>query len=344
MAKTAGVDAAALAGKRPHKLKYAKWGLIFILPFFITYAVFQLYPLVSTFYKSFFMEYKDGLDWIGPEFIGFDNYIELFTKSNFLQYFGNTMVLWLLGFIPQLIFSLLFASWFTDLRLKLKGTGFVKVVLYLPNILMASSIAVLFFKLFGDRGPVNDVLAYITGNAAYWENKGTTVFSFINSEWGTRGIVAFINYLMWTGNTTILLMAGIMGIDPALYEASSIDGANAGQQFRKITMPMLKPIMLYVMVTSLIGGLQMFDIPRLFTDTKGGPGSAAMTAVMLLNNNLGLTKNYGMAGAMSVVLFIVAGVLSVIIFGMLQDNDEKDAKKARKKAAKAAKKAGRSVR
>lgn len=97
-------------------------------------------------------------------------------------------------------------------------------------------------------------------------------FNFLEDEWSIRLLIAFINFIMWTGNTTILLMAGIMGIDPALYEASSIDGASAGQQFKKITLPMLKPIMLYVMVTSMIGGLQMFDIPNLLVK-NGGPNA-----------------------------------------------------------------------
>ena len=146
------------AYKRPHKLKYGKWGLIFILPFFICYGVFQLYPLIATFYRSFFHDKTDIFLNSVFEFAGFENYIDLFTKYDIVKYFGNTMLLWLLGFIPQIIVSLLFASWFTDIRLKLKGTGAVKVILYLPNMLMASSIAVLFGKLFAVTGPINHIL------------------------------------------------------------------------------------------------------------------------------------------------------------------------------------------
>ena len=184
------------AYKRPHKLKYGKWGLIFILPFFICYGIFQLYPLIATFYRSFFHDKTDIFLNSVFEFAGFENYIDLFTKYDIVKYFGNTMLLWLLGFIPQIIVSLLFASWFTDIRLKLKGTGAVKVILYLPNMLMASSIAVLFGKLFAVTGPINHIL-------------GTSIH-FLENEWGIRLIIAFINFLMWTGNTTILLMAGIL--------------------------------------------------------------------------------------------------------------------------------------
>lgn len=309
--------------QRPHKLKYGKWGLIFILPFFISYAVFQLYPLIMTFYNSFFTKYSDLMtEYV--EFVGFDNYVKVFTEGHIVKYFGNTFLLWILGFVPQILVSLLFASWFTDIRLKLRGTGAVKVILYLPNMLMASSVAVLFVTLFSVRGPINAMFG--------------TAFDFLNHEWSIRLIIAFINFLMWTGNTTILLMAGIMGIDPALYEASSIDGASAGQQFRKITLPMLKPIMLYVMVTSMIGGLQMFDIPNLLVK-NGGPNEVAKTVVMDISAGIKGSGDIGMAGTESVLLFLVAGIIGIFLFKLMESDDDKEARanrKAKKKAAKAA--------
>lgn len=317
----AGKKNGSVAVKSPHKLKYGKWGLIFILPFFIAYGVFQLYPLISTFYRSFFHDRTDIFLNQIFEFAGFDNYVDLFTKFNIVKYFGNTMLLWLLGFIPQILVSLLFASWFTDIRLKLKGTGAVKVILYLPNMLMASSVAVLFGKLFAANGPINNIL-------------GTNIH-FLEQEWGIRLIIAFINFLMWTGNTTILLMAGIMGIDPALYEASSIDGASAGQQFRKITLPMLKPIMLYVLITSMIGGLQMFDIPNLIVN-KGGTNDVATTVVMDISTRINSSQgDMGVAGAESVLLFLAAGIIGIFLFRIMQSDDEKEAR-ARKKAEKKA--------
>lgn len=316
-------DVQGMAYQRPHKLKYGKWGLIFILPFFICYGVFQLYPLISTFYRSFFHDKTDIFFNKIFEFAGLENYIDLFTQYGIVGYFGNTILLWLLGFIPQIIISLLFASWFTDIRLKLKGTGAVKVILYLPNMLMASSVAVLFGKLFAVTGPINNIF-------------GTSI-AFLEQEWGIRGIIAFINFLMWTGNTTILLMAGIMGIDPALYEASSIDGASAKQQFWKITMPMLKPIMLYVLVTSMIGGLQMFDIPNLIVK-KGGTNGVAQTVVMDISTRINSPQgDMGIAGAESVLLFLVAGIIGIFMFRLMQSDEDKEIS-ARRKAEKKAKK------
>ncbi len=302
--------------QKGNKLKYGKWGLIFILPFFIAYAVFQFYPLIMTFYKSMFKEYTHPvtLQHI-VDFKGLGNYVDLF-KGSFVQYFGNTLILWLLGFIPQILVSLLFASWFTDIRLKLKGTGAMKVVLYLPNMLMASSIAVLFSKLFATTGVINQIL-------------GTNI-EFLSTEWGIRMVIAGINFLMWTGNTTILLMAGIMGIDPALYEAASIDGASARQQFFKITMPMLKPIMLYVLVTSMIGGLQMFDIPNLLV-RDGGTGQVAYTVIMDVSRGISGGGNIGLAGAESVLLFIIAAVIGAVMFKSMESDEEKEKRKNRKR-------------
>ena len=117
----------------------------------------------------------------------------------------------------------------------------------------------------------------------------------MSNIWSVRGLVAFMNFLMWFGNTTILLMAGMMGIDTNLFEAAQVDGATATQIFFKITLPLLRPILIYVMVTSLIGGLQMFDVPQILTDGSGDPVRSSMTLIMYLNKHL-YSKNFGLAG------------------------------------------------
>ena len=122
-----------------------------------------------------------------------------------------------------------------------------------------------------------------------------------------------MNFLMWFGNTTIVLMAGIMGIDTSILEAARIDGANSIQIFRRITLPIIRPIMAYTLVTSLIGGIQMFDVPQILTNGNGNPDRTSMTVIMYLNKHL-YSKNYGMAGALSVILFIITAILSVAVF------------------------------
>jgi multiple sugar transport system permease protein len=129
-----------------------------------------------------------------------------------------------------------------------------------------------------------------------------------------------------------MLMAAINGIDTSLYESAEIDGANPTQAFWKITMPLIRPILLYTLVTSLIGGIQMFDIPNIITNKQGSPNRTSMTVVMYLNNHL-FSKNYGMAGAVSVILFVVAAVLSLLVFYILRDKDAPKNKVKKKKGA-----------
>ena len=155
-----------LREKAPVKRKgisYAKWGYLFIAPFFLTYAVFKLYPLFLTIYNSFFENYRSGLKQVGPNFVGFANYIKLFTPDangtiDILKYAGNTVVLWLGGAIPQIIIALLLAIFFTSYRLKIKGQQFFKTVIYMPNLIMASAFSMLFYTLFSNVGPVNQLL------------------------------------------------------------------------------------------------------------------------------------------------------------------------------------------
>ena len=131
-----------------------------------------------------------------------------------------------------------------------------------------------------------------------------------------------MNCLMWFGNTTILLMAGMMGIDTSLFEAAEVDGATSTQVFFRITLPLLRPILVYVLITSLIGGLQLFDVPQILTNGTGNPVRSTMTLIMFLNNHL-YSKNYGMAGAVSVVLFIITGILSIVVFKMTGNDKRK---------------------
>lgn len=300
----------AKAGK---KISYSKWGYIFLIPFFATYLVFSFIPLVNTFYNSLFENYRSGLTQIGPNFVGLQNYASIF-QSDLLKYMGNTVILWLIGFIPQIFISLLLAVWFADYRMRLRGSSFFKTVIYLPNVIMAASFAMLFFALFSDEGPMNNLLIRFGIVDA--------PIRFLATVWGTRGLVGLMNFMMWFGNTTILLMAAILGVDGSLFEAASIDGAKPFQIFTKITMPIIKPIFIYVFITSLIGGLQMFDVPQVLTNAKGTPDRTSTTLIMFLNNHL-YSKNYGMAGALSVILFVITAILSLMVFFVLTGSGNK---------------------
>ncbi len=295
-------------------VSYSKWGYIFILPFFIVYISFTLVPQLMTFYNSLFENYRNGLTQIGPNFVGLQNFVKLFTPDKsgtigMLKYFGNTMTLWLMGAVPQVLIALLLAVFFTSYRLNIKGQQFFKTVIYMPNLIMASAFSMLFFTLFSPVGPVNQVLlsSGIVDKA----------FDFLGIKISVRLLISLMNFLMWFGNTTILLMAGIQGIDQSMFEAAEIDGATSLQVFFRVTLPLLAPILVYTVITAMIGGLQMFDVPQVLTNGKGTPNRASMTMVMYLNNYLQTSKNYGMAGAVSVVLFIVSAVLSLFVYNTL---------------------------
>ncbi|MBR6287731.1 MAG: sugar ABC transporter permease [Acholeplasmatales bacterium] len=304
--------------ENPNKIKrkgvsYAKWGYIFILPFFIAYLAFTLYPQILTIFYSF-TEYRKsgiGVEYIGPNFVGFGNYQTLFTPNDngtilLLQCLGNTLIMWIMGAVVQLVFSLLLALFFTSTRLNIKGAGFFKSVFYMPNLIMAAAFAFLFYAIFNAVGPVNQII-----QALGWTDKN---IDFITTyPWSTRGLVATMNLLMWFGNTTILLMAGIMGIDESLFESARMDGASSTRVFFDITLPLLKPILIYVIITSMIGGLQMYDVPSVLTKGYGSPNNTTKTLVMLLNDYLSV-GNYGMSGAIAVVLFIITGVFSIFVF------------------------------
>ena len=140
--------------KNIHKsVSYAKWGYIFVTPFFVVYIIFTLYPQIFTLYNSFFENYREGLTQIGPNYVGLRNYIELFSENNagyipVFRYLGNTLWLWILGAVPQFLVALMLAVFFTSTRLNIQGKQIFKTVIYMPNLIMASAFSMLIFALF----------------------------------------------------------------------------------------------------------------------------------------------------------------------------------------------------
>lgn len=253
--------------------------------------------------------------------------------EEFFNYFQNTIIIWLGNFVPQIILSLLLAVWFTDAKLKIPGKGFFKVIMYMPNIITAASVSALFLVLFGDGkyGAINSLLL----------SKEMIVepIRFITDKTNSRILVMFIQTWMWFGNTMIMLMSGIMGINPSLFEAANIDGANSFQIFRKVTLPLLRPIMVYTLITSMIGGLQMFDIPYLL-HTGNTLVPHIQTAAVFVYEKFHKTPyspSYGYSAAASVILFFITGILGIFVFYFNRDKDEAERKKKLKKLKKQAK-------
>lgn len=318
--------------KKKKKISYGKYGYFFIAPFFITYLLFQLWPLINTFYYSTLSYYKrNGREFV--DFAGIQNFLNVLglaagERPYAISYLKNTLIMWGFNFVPQILVSLLLAVWLTDQKVKVKGTGAVKVIVYLPSIITAASVSVLFKALFSQYGPITQTLkdwGVIAKN-----------FDFMSSVAGSRGLISGILWWMWFGNTTLLLISGVLGIDPGLFEAADIDGATGFEKFRYITLPLLKPIMLYTLVTSAIGGLQMYDIPALFnvpeTGLVGLPDDKTTTMAMYIMRLY--NSDVGKAAAVSVILFAVTLIVSLILFASMSDKDERRMKKARKAGGK----------
>ncbi len=329
---------ASAAQRRIKSISYAKYGYMFIAPFFLVYCFFQIWPLIYTFILSF-----QGNQATNGQFVGLDNYTTILfgqgtaagaaaTSSEFWKSLGNTFILWFGNFIPQIALSLLLAVWFTDAKIKLPGKGFFKVVMYMPNIITAASVAALYVNLFGESK------YYFVNGALLDLGLIEDPIKFISDPVVSKVMVMFIQTWLWFGNTMIMLMSGIMGINPSLFEAANIDGANSTQVFTKVTLPLLQPIMVYTMITSMIGGLQMFDIPYLY-HTAGQKFSRELETVAVyiyynFNTGTEAQSNYGYAGAASIIIFIITAILGSITFYMNRDKDEIAQKKQRKRAMK----------
>ena len=320
-------------------VEYGRYGVYFIIPFFLVFAIWQLWPLVYTLGLGFCENYTDSMfnTEVGPTFVGLENIKNvLVSKEGVLfdtytcEAIGTTIIIWLMGFVPQILLALLLAVWFTDTKVKLKGQGAYKIMVFMPNIITAATVSVLFASVLGfPNGPVNQVLTEL-GLVA-------EPIRFLDTKWITRGVVGFINFWMWYGNTMIVLTAGVLGISPSLFEAARVDGASSSQIFRQITLPLLRPIMLFSLVNSAIGGLQMFDIPKLLTASGlGDPDFATRTITMYIRQTAFTGgRNMGVASASSIVLFAVTLFFSLVLFYIMRDKDAIKEKKAIKAAQKA---------
>lgn len=315
--------------RRLKRISYAKYGYLFSIPFVLAYLIFSLYPTIYTAIIGFTDCQGVGkTDWkILDE--PFTNFKLILENETFKTSVKNTIVIWVLNFIPQITMALILTAWFTSRRNELKGKGIFKVIFYMPNIITAASVALLFYSMFQHPvGVVNDLLQRF--------GIVDTPYKFHLDTTASKLIVAFIQFLTWYGNTMIVLISGVLGISPDIFEAADIDGASGVQTFFRITIPNLKTVLLYTLVTSLVGGLNMYDIPKLYND--GGPDNSTLTSsVFIYNQAFGTNHLYNRAAAASMLIFIIIAICSGVLFFIMRDKDEA----MRKKEIKAAKKASK---
>lgn len=283
----------------------------FILPFVVVFLIFSIYPIFRTLYLSF-TQYKGYGE---PLFTGFDNYKRVLGDKMFWRALGNTTKIWSVNIVLQLGLAFLLTIIFSDMKYRMRGVSVYRALFYLPNLIAPTSVAFLFRALLDWQfGTLNQML--IKANVI------KVGIDWLGQPGTAQMVVAIIGAWMWFGNSFIMLMAGVQGISKDYFEAAAIDGAGRWKIFGNITLPLLKPILLYVAITSLIGGLQMFDIPFLITDGIGAPGGSLNTAVMYLYNTAFKYNNVGYAGAIAYFLFIIIAVVSGIEYKVMYSKKE----------------------
>lgn len=305
--------------QKKHSLTgYNKWGYAFVLPFVVVFCVFSLYPVFRTLYLSF-TEYK-GFG--TPDPVGLKNYIRVFTDKFFWKSFGNTWKIWGINIVLQLGLAFLLTIIFSDIKYKVKGLSIFRAIFYLPNIIACTSVAFLFKMLLDwQYGSFNGIITSVTkflhgiilGIPVY---QGLSMINWLDNPNTAFLVIAIISAWMWFGNSFIMLMASVQGIPVDYFEAAAIDGANRWVVFGKITIPLIRPILLYVAITSLIGGLQMFDMPYLMVATTQTSYPSVRTAMMYLYSfGFGSgVRQVGYASAIAYVLFLFIFAISVAQF------------------------------
>ena len=297
---------------------YNRAGYLFVLPFVIVFLIFNVYPVLRTLYLSFTNAKIAGVGKI--QWVWFDNYIRVITDKFFWRALGNTLRIWGVNIVLQLGLAFLLTIIFSDIKYKIKGLGIFRVIYYLPNLIAATSVAFLFKTLLDWRyGTFNQIIY----QAFKFFGKSYNPIDWLGTAAHAGSTIAVISAWMWFGNSFIMLMAGVQGISKDYFEAAAIDGAGRWTVFGKITLPLLKPILLYVAITSLIGGLQMFDLPYLMADKASASYNSVQTAVMYLYKfgfETGTTQT-GYASAIAYILFLIILTVSVVQFKLFNKGD-----------------------
>lgn len=281
------------------------WPVVFIAPFIIFFFTFNLFPIIYSFFLSF-------TDWNGigkKVFVGLDNYIRIFTKdATFLKSLWNTLYIMMLGFPISVFLGLLIAAFLSNLK---KFRNLFQTINFLPYITTPVAIGLIFTFLFDwNTGIINRIIEFFGGEGINW--LGNAKFAPI--------VIGIMIIWKCTGYYMALYLAGITSISTDIYEAAKVDGAGTVKTFFKITMPLLKPITIFITITSLIYALQLFDEPNLMfnvstTSIIGGPDRSCLTMVWnFYDVAFGSTARLGYGSAVSSTLFII--IVAASLFGM----------------------------
>jgi multiple sugar transport system permease protein len=289
--------------------KQARWGFIFVVPAILFFSVFSFYPIFNALYTSFFD--KRILSLAAPPFVGFGNYIYLFTSSisGFWNSLRATFVFTLGAFIPLLVFSLVFAVFLTQ-AVSRRTMGFFQIAYYTPAVLSSVVAAAIWKLMFDPRGLANQ-----------WVNT-LLMTSGVDHKWLADSIMVqfstiLVYFWKYIGYFVILFITGLSSIPPTLYEAATIDGSNKWHSFWRITLPLLRPTVVLVSIMSMLQCLKTFSTQYLFT--QAGAPQAPINVITLNIYRTGIiNQRIGRASAMSLVLFAI-----MLIFTWLQFRSSK---------------------
>ncbi|GLW06637.1 ABC transporter permease [Microtetraspora sp. NBRC 13810] len=270
---------------------------LLISPYFLLFAVFGLFPLAFTFWTSL-QKYELAGD---AEFTGLDNYVKLMSDGDFWNAVVNTVGIFVLATVPQLVLALLLAN---ALNKRIRGRLFFRMGVLIPLVTSIVAVAVVFTQLYGrDYGMINWILGLFGVDNIAWQNE----------KWSSWIAIATMVDWRWTGYNAIIYLAGMQTIPRDLYEAASIDGASPRRQFWQITLPMLRPIIVFTVFVSTIGGLTLFAEPVLFNNGRmdGGSTGQFQTVAMYIVEQGFRRFEYGYAATVAWMLFllILVGVL-----------------------------------
>lgn len=276
-----------------------------MLPTIIIFGIFMIYPILDSIYLSL-------LDFSGGKytFVGLANYIQLFKDPVFYKSLGNT-IFYLIIQVPVMIGLALLIAVLVEQKF-IRGRGFFRMSVFLPTVTSLVAYALIFKVLFNtENGLINYVVQLFGGEKIQW----------IYSAWPARFSIIISITWRWVGYNMIILLAGIQSIPEDLYESANIDGANFWQKLFYITIPMIKPIILFTTITSTIGTLQLFD--ETFILTQGGPDNATITLGHYLYLNGFKYLKYGFASALGYVMVFIIGMLSFVQFKMSKEEEDK---------------------
>lgn len=295
-----------------HTRQRARYAYLFILPFFLTFIIFSVYPIFYSLYISFCS--FDPLAGTAT-FIGWDNYTRLFESGYFFQSILNTFIIWIISIVPQLTIALILslmlnANW-------IKGGNILRSIYYFPNLVTPVTIGVLFGMLFSAPGGTINVILKTLGLTS-------EPINFAYSPFLSRLVIGLAICWQNFGYNVIFFTAGLNSISKDVYEAAEVDGANAIQKTLKITLPLMKPILIYVMVTSIIGGLQIFDISKMVF--KDVPGDRTTTMVQYMYESAFERWQLGYGAACAYGIFVIIAILSLISLKITTGGEDEDNK------------------